>query len=803
MQSSRASSRSRTGPGLARSPVFATLDRKLLWIQRTRDESLTDFDKAALVGEIIAMTDEAVSAALASFRLKEEDVEDSPSPPPAPAPPAPGPRPVTVEDVGSNDPSDRNVSDDDEDPTDRYNTIPLPPSPPPAPRRQPPRETPKDDIPVHPYVPQRRARYEEPDPSREFRRTEPIFAPRTSFTPHPGEFMREMTTESMRARRAPVPTIESQTKPPNKFKGEEMSFIKVDVFLKKMERYLRAGHGLDLSVDDIGDYIFDALDDYAYRWFHTLHKPSPYLFAQFDKDLRKRYVPINYKDQLADEYDAVRQGNDRLFTDYLTELHDYEDMLGDVTLRDKYRVLKRGINDDLRKSMVVFEGVPYDDFVDHATRIDPALFKKRQEKEPKEKKSASSSSTVSHGNKATTSQSTSSSTDNRRRFRPTSASKRSSPARKPVIKELRPEISRAECDKRGLCRHCKKPGHIRRDCSELQKAQQAQQPLANAVTIALAYDTFGQAPVPTVNKVHRGYAVKDTRSYRDAALGKPKLEAPSWSVDKRKLGESSEVKNISNGTGDPAPSEEPLPRLEEPLIARIRINGVEARCLVDTGASGDFVSSQFTYVNRLKHRKLKEPVPIQQAVKGSKPKCNAIATATLHIGDWSKKTPMYVIHLANYDAIIGLPTLMDCGAQFDLTNNTLQLRQYDVSLPLERSQPRPSPAQRPSRAASTRLRRQAPNGTAGQAPVRKDRHEPAPVFELAAFPILLDDMEEVISADPPTFSHYPEIDKNGTADYYRDIIYEKYGDVFVDKLPAQLPPLRCVNHRIPVTIEEP
>jgi hypothetical protein len=53
----------------------------------------------------------------------------------------------------------------------------------------------------------------------------------------------------MRARRAPVPTIESQTKTPTKFKGEEMSFIKVDVFLK-MERYLRAGHGLDLGAED-------------------------------------------------------------------------------------------------------------------------------------------------------------------------------------------------------------------------------------------------------------------------------------------------------------------------------------------------------------------------------------------------------------------------------------------------------------------------------------------------------------------------------------------------------------------------
>jgi outer membrane biosynthesis protein TonB len=147
---SRASSRSRTGPGLARSPVFATLDRKLLWIQRTRDESLTNFDRAALVGEITAMDDEAVTAALTAFALKEEEVEDSPSPKPAPAPSASGPKPVTVEDGGSNDPSDHVSDDDDEDPTNRYSKIPLPMSPPPAPRRKPTRETPKDDIPVHP-----------------------------------------------------------------------------------------------------------------------------------------------------------------------------------------------------------------------------------------------------------------------------------------------------------------------------------------------------------------------------------------------------------------------------------------------------------------------------------------------------------------------------------------------------------------------------------------------------------------------------------------------------------------------------
>lgn len=57
-------------------------------------------------------------------------------------------------------------------------------------------------------------------------------------------------------------------------------------------------------------------------------------------DLRARHMPINYKDQLNDEYESVQQGDDRLFTNYLTELRDYEATLGDTSTREKYRILK-------------------------------------------------------------------------------------------------------------------------------------------------------------------------------------------------------------------------------------------------------------------------------------------------------------------------------------------------------------------------------------------------------------------------------------------------------------------------------
>ena len=720
----------------ARSPQFGSLDRKDLWIERTRDATLTDVAKHGIEVEIGAMTDEEVTAALASIRqetssvLEEEkgEVQDSPF-----SMPTGVPRPVTVMDIDS----------DDEDPTDRYSMPFI--------------RKPDPDIPVHPYVSQQR-------PPVRFGDS----VPRDSVP----RDVRESTTSSVRARRAPVPTIESQTKPPSKFKGEEMSFVKVDVFLKKMERYLRTGHGLDLDVEDISDYVLDSLDEYAYRWFETLRKPYPYLFRQFDGDLRARYVPLDYKDQLYDEYEAIVQGDDRSFSDYLTELQDYEAMLDDVSLRDKYRILKKGLNDDLKAAMIIFEGAKYKDFVEVATRVDPALMKKRRERQRKKSTAPTSTSTVNKDSKQSPSQSSSQS----RRYKP---SKSSSPSKKPAVKELKPEVTRQEADRLGLCRHCKEPGHIRRNCPKLQTARQ--QPASNAISILTPPDSqsgFDQARIPTVNKVRQGYAVKDTRTYRDAALGKPRLEAPSWSIDKSQL--SIATKGSSSASTSAASTESALPRLEEPFVARIWINNAEARCLIDTGASGDFVSSHFTYTNHLKHRKLDSAIPIQQAVKGSKPKCNAVATATIHFGDWTRKTSMYVIHLAHYDAIIGLPTLMDAGARFDLATNTLHLQQYDVSLPLERH------------LRISRPQRNTP------APKSTDRQAPSPEINAATA-----EKEVPISAEPPSFRIPDGTDKSGSAGYYRDLIYEQYADIFVDKLPARLPPLRVVNHRIPVKVDKP
>jgi hypothetical protein len=45
--------------------------------------------------------------------------------------------------------------------------------------------------------------------------------------------------------------------------------------------------------------------------------------------------------------------------------------------------------------------------------------------------------------------------------------------------------------------------------------------------------------------------------------------------------------------------------------------------------------------------------------------------------------------------------------------------------------------------------------------------------------------------------------KHQSADFYRDLIYKDYDNIFLTELPTQLPPLRVVNHHIPVKIDTP
>jgi hypothetical protein len=147
---------------------------------------------------------------------------------------------------------------------------------------------------------------------------------------------------------------------------------------------------------------------------------------------------------------------------------------------------------------------------------------------------------------------------------------------------------------------------MRKDCSKLKKTTN---PQANSIVININPSHLPQIHrehhrLPIVNKIRQGYATKNARSYRDAALGRipaPKLEALSWSVNHKK--DRRDHQNISNVAN--------LLALEESFIANFTINNTRARCLIDTSASGDFLSIHFAHINKVKHRKLVELISIQ------------------------------------------------------------------------------------------------------------------------------------------------------------------------------------------------
>ena len=92
------------------------------------------------------------------------------------------------------------------------------------------------------------------------------------------------------------------------------------------------------------------------------------------------------------------------------------------------------------------------------------------------------------------------------------------------------------------------------------------------------------------------------------------------------------------------------------------MNGVPAKTLIDFGFSDDFIGNRFVTVNKVSTKKRDVSLLIQQVVKGSKPKSNAIVVVNVKFGEWTKILNAHGAGLAGYDAIIRTSTLHDGDA---------------------------------------------------------------------------------------------------------------------------------------------
>jgi hypothetical protein len=224
------------------------------------------------------------------------------------------------------------------------------------------------------------------------------------------------------------------------------------------------------------------------------------------------------------------------------------------------------------------------------------------------------------------------------------------------------------------------------------------------------------------------------------------------------------------------------------MYTNITINGVVAKVLLDTGASDDFVATHFVTTNHLPVKRHDMPLAIQQAVRGSKPKSNGTSKLTVKFGTWTKSKIAHITGLAGYDAILGMPTLMDGGAIIDVKNRKVNFRQWGVTFnctepdePLK--PPRVVPKWNPKNKSNSNSKPKVGSGNHGYYPSAVTKKGRA-----------LEPQAAAAMATRPTST---VVDKEGSPAYYRGLLEKEFKDVLVDELPNELPPLREINYHIP------
>ena len=95
--------------------------------------------------------------------------------------------------------------------------------------------------------------------------------------------------------------------------------------------------------------------------------------------------------------------------------------------------------------------------------------------------------------------------------------------------------------------------------------------------------------------------------------------------------------------------------LPKPIVVKVAVNGHPARALLDSGSLGDFMSTTLADQLGIEKESLSVPLALQLAVQGSRSKVNSVVTAQFQYQDINEKRTFDVINLNNYDLILGTP----------------------------------------------------------------------------------------------------------------------------------------------------
>lgn len=97
--------------------------------------------------------------------------------------------------------------------------------------------------------------------------------------------------------------------------------------------------------------------------------------------------------------------------------------------------------------------------------------------------------------------------------------------------------------------------------------------------------------------------------------------------------------------------------IPEPAVVVVQVNGQPARALLDSGSLADFISAKLVHQLNIKPFELQKQIPVHLAVQGSRAKIST--GCTVEIGYQSIREERYfdVANLLNYDLVLGTPFL--------------------------------------------------------------------------------------------------------------------------------------------------
>ena len=115
----------------------------------------------------------------------------------------------------------------------------------------------------------------------------------------------------------------------------------------------------------------------------------------------------------------------------------------------------------------------------------------------------------------------------------------------------------------------------------------------------------------------------------------------------------------------------------------VKVNGVKALALFDSGSSVNAVSADFAVVAKLDTFPLQKAIPLQLGCSGSRSMINYGAKADWELGSHRSNCYFDVVNIDHYDIILGVPFLVENKVMLDFQNEAVLMgKDAFMSIPL-------------------------------------------------------------------------------------------------------------------------